>query len=248
MGLLAQSILNDLPGYELYAALGSSSAREEMLGADILIDVTTPAVSPGLVEFAIARGIRVLVGTSGWSAERLAALESQVAARPEAGVIVIPNFSIGSVVGTALAAIAGQYFDSIEIVEAHHAGKIDSPSGTAVRTAEMITAARGDRGPVEASYTDQLARGQQVASIPVHSLRLAGVLAKQEVILGGQGEVLTITHDTISPTAYDAGMRAALHATRTASGLTVGLDRVLGLSVGPQPSAPERRVAGATDE
>ncbi|MFC4223218.1 4-hydroxy-tetrahydrodipicolinate reductase [Lysinibacter cavernae] len=239
MGRLARSIVNELDGFAIHAELGSQTPLSDMLGADVVIDVTTPAVSPAVVSFAVENGINVLVGTSGWSADRLAQLRTQLVTQPNVGIVVIPNFSIGSVLGTALSTIAGQFFDSIEIIEAHHAGKIDSPSGTAVRTAELIAAARGDRGPVEAPFADQIARGEQVASIPIHSLRMAGVLAKQEVILGGTGEVLTITHDTISPEAYSTGMRAALKAVTTATGLTVGLDQVLGLDFSKVRATPD---------
>jgi 4-hydroxy-tetrahydrodipicolinate reductase len=124
--------------------------------------------------------------------------------------------------------MAAPYFDAIEVIEAHHPGKVDSPSGTAVRTAELMAEARGGR-PVEAPFAEQPARGQLVAGIPVHSLRLAGVIAKQEVRFGGAGEVLTVTHDTHSNESYRAGIRAALDAAVTAEGLTVGLDRVLGI-------------------
>jgi 4-hydroxy-tetrahydrodipicolinate reductase len=154
-----------------------------------------------------------------------------VAQHPDAGVVVIPNFALGSVVATHLAAIAARYFESIEIVEAHHAAKVDSPSGTAVRTAELIGHARADLGPVVAPHTDQRARGQQVASVPIHSLRLQGVVARQEVHLGGTGEVVTITHDTLSPSAYEAGILLGLRAAAQTSGLVVGLDSLLGLTL-----------------
>jgi len=148
---------------------------------------------------------------------------------PDRGVIVVPNFSLGSALGTAFAAAAAKYFDSIEIVEAHAATKIDSPSGTAVRTAELMARAREERGPVAAQHTDQRARGQQVAGIPVHSLRLEGIVAKQSVVLGGAGETLTITHDTTDSRAYAAGILRAIRSAPQARGLTVGLDRLLGL-------------------
>ena len=136
---------------------------------------------------------------------------------------------------------AATWYESIEIVEAHHAGKADSPSGTAVATAERIAAARADLGPVAAPHTDQRARGQQVASVPIHSLRRPGVIARQETILAGAGESLTIVHDTIEPAlAYGPGIRLALAAARHASGVIVGLDSFIdiGLRV---PGAREGR-------
>ena len=229
LGRLVCEVVEQHSGFELVARLRSTSDPSEGADADILIDVSRPDASPAIVDRALARGQQVIIGTSGWSADLLEALASKLARTPERGVIVVPNFSLGSVLGTALARIAAPYFDAVEVVEAHHPGKIDSPSGTAVRTAELMAAARRGR-PVEAPFAEQPARGELVAGIPVHSLRLAGVVAKQEVRFGGPGEVLTVTHDTHSNEAYRAGVRAALEAVVDARGLTVGLDSLLGLS------------------
>lgn len=230
MGRLFTRLIDEAPGFEVTARLGSSSALEEMDGADIVVDVTAPAVSQKVVSHAIRSGANVLVGTSGWSRERLAGLRTELADL-DSGVIVIPNFSLGSVLGTTLATIAGRFFDSIEIVEAHRATKIDSPSGTAVRTAEVIGEARTGLGPVEAPHTDQRARGQQVSSIPIHSLRLNGIVARQEVLFGGTGETLSITHNTIDSSSYEQGILLALEAARTAKGLTVGLENLMDLGI-----------------
>jgi 4-hydroxy-tetrahydrodipicolinate reductase len=194
------------------------------------VDLTVPQVSPGIVDFAVRNKINVLVGTSGWSGDRITLLTHTLREFPEAGVIIIPNFSLGSVLATSFAVLAAKHFDSIEIVEAHHAAKVDSPSGTAVRTAELIGKARGERGPVLAPHADQRARGQQVASVPIHSLRLQGVLAQQDVILAGDGETLTISHETLSPASYEAGIMLALRAIVNARGLIVGLDSLIDLS------------------
>ena len=132
---------------------------------------------------------------------------------------------------SSFAAMAARFFDSIEIIEAHHASKVDSPSGTAVRTAELMATARGRSGPVLAPHVDQRARGQQVSSIPIHSLRMQGVVAKQDVIFGGNGEVLTISHETLAPTAYEAGILLALRAARSARGVIVGLDKLIDLGL-----------------
>lgn len=201
-----------------------------MNDADLVVDVTVPAISPAVVEHAVANGLKVLVGTSGWSAERIVTLERLVADTADAGVVIVPNFSLGSVLASSFAARAARFFESIEIVEAHHASKLDSPSGTAVRTAELMSEARGELGPVAAPHVDQRARGQQVASIPIHSLRLQGVVAKQDVIFGGTGEVLTISHETLSPSSYEAGIVLALRATPGALGVTVGLDKLIDLT------------------
>jgi len=232
MGRLVCDLVEKEPGYEVVARLNSASELSEMLGADITIDLTMPSVSQGVVDFALDNGIRVLVGTSGWSQARIDALGHKLKGRSDVGVVIIPNFSLGSVLGTAFAALAARFFDSVEIVEAHQAAKVDSPSGTAVRTAELMAAARAGLGPVAAPYIDQRARGQQVATVPVHSLRLAGVLARQDVIFGGAGETLTITHNTLSADAYERGILVALAATRDCVGVTVGLDRLIDLGLG----------------
>lgn len=232
LGSLICEVVEAHPDFELVARLNSASEPEEGAEADIVIDVTRPDVSPAIVERALARGQKVIVGTSGYSAQQLQALAQQIQQRPGAGVIVVPNFSLGSVLGTALARIAAPFFDAIEIVEAHHPNKIDSPSGTAVRTAELMAEARGER-PVDAPFAEQPARGEVIAGIPVHSLRLTGVVAKQEVRFGGPGEVLTVTHDTHSNEAYRAGIVVALQAIMAAEGLTVGLDQLLGIAATP---------------
>lgn len=230
LGSIVCEVVEGHPDFELVARLTSRSDPDSGAMADILIDVSHPDASPAIVERALAHGQNVLVGTSGWSEDRLEMLRERLESTPTQGVIVVPNFSLGSVVGTALARTAAQFFDSIEVIEAHHPGKVDSPSGTAVRTAEEMAEARRGR-PVDAPFAEQSARGDLVAGIPVHSLRLAGVVAKQEVRFGGAGEVLTITHDTHSSEAYRAGVNAALVAICTSVGLTVGLERVLGITV-----------------
>ena len=148
MGRLAIELIEASDDLELHAALDSRSSLDEMLGADVALDVTHPAASAGIVEFATGAGIPIVVGTSGWSSERISEIAQFMRGHEDAGaVLFIPNFSIGSVLGTAFATLAARYFDSIEIVEAHHAGKVDSPSGTAVRTAELIGDARAGSAP-----------------------------------------------------------------------------------------------------
>ena len=231
LGSLVCEVIEAHPAFELGAQLSSASGPEAGADAAILFDVSRPDASPGIVERAVRRGQRVIVGTSGWSAERLGDLERVMGETPGSSVIVVPNFSLGSVLGTVLAQVAAPYFDSVEIVEAHHAAKVDSPSGTAVRTAELVAAAREAGGGVdiEAPFAEQRARGELIAGVPVHSLRLQGVIARQEVRFGGAGEVLTITHDTHSQDSYRAGIRAALEAVGDSTGLVVGLDRILGI-------------------
>ncbi|TBN56450.1 4-hydroxy-tetrahydrodipicolinate reductase [Glaciihabitans arcticus] len=227
MGQLATRLIEASEDFELVASLGSQDELTGMLGADLVVDLTLPAVSQSIVEFAVANGLNVLVGTSGWSHDRITALERTITDKLDVGVIIVPNFSIGSVLATSFAALAARFYESIEIIEAHASTKVDSPSGTAVRTAELIGDARLDLGPVRAPHADQRARGQQVSSVPIHSLRMQGIVAKQDVIFGGTGETLTLSHETLSPTAYEAGIMLALRATRTARGVTVGLDKLL---------------------
>jgi 4-hydroxy-tetrahydrodipicolinate reductase len=240
LGSVAVRLIEAADDLELVAALDSRSALDAMLGADVLVDMTLPQVSPGIVAFAVDHGLKVLVGTSGWSADRILDLERRVAEHEGSGAVVIPNFSLGSALGTAFATVAARFFDSIEIIETHGAGKVDSPSGTAVRTAELIGAARRERGPVVAPHTDQRARGQQVASVPIHSLRMRGVVAEQQVIFGGAGETLTIRHDTVGSEAYEAGILLALRATATTTGVVVGLDKLIDLGIAEPDGEPPR--------
>lgn len=225
MGGLIRRIIDETEGLELHAALSSGSDLDELRGADALIDVTNYDASVRAVDAALEHGLDVVVGTSGWDAARLAELEARIPAGR--GVLVVPNFSVGSVVATRLAEIAGRFFDSIEILETHHEAKVDSPSGTAVRTAERIAAARG--AALAPPNAQQPARGQTVEGIPVHSLRLRGVVADQQVVLGGTGESLNIRHETYSQDAYVEGIRLALRAVTGLEGLEVGLDGLLGL-------------------
>ncbi len=231
LGGIIHDVVEAEPGFEVAAILSSSSALSELDGADLVVDASTPAVSIDVIRAAVERGINVLVGTSGWSAERIALVRPLVDASGT-GVVFIPNFSIASVLGSALAAVAAPFFPSIEIVEAHRESKVDSPSGTAVRTAELIALARASVGPVESPHVDQRARGQQVASIPIHSLRRPGVVARQETILAGAGESLTLIHDTIEPAlAYGPGIRLALRAARDARGVSIGLDTLIDIGI-----------------
>jgi len=228
MGTLASRLIDASEDFEVSARLSSGDSFDALGEAELVLDFTVPAVSPEVVDAALTRGLSVLVGTSGWTAERIASVGKRLAALPELAVVIVPNFSLGSALATRFAALAAPYFDSIEIVEAHHPGKVDSPSGTAIRTAELIGAARTG-GPVEAPHADQRARGQQVASVPIHSIRLDGVLAQQDVLFGGVGETLSIRHLTMSDASYEAGIMLGLRAARDARGLIVGLDALLDL-------------------
>lgn len=224
MGKMILELVEAAQDMTLHSALDSKSELSAAIGADVIVDVTRYEVSKLIVAHAIANGQKVLVGTSGWSANAL----QQLKVGPAAAVVVVPNFSIGSMLGSKFAAEAAKFYDSIEIVEAHHAGKIDSPSGTAVRTAEMIAEVRAGKS-ILLPGVGQEARGQVVAGVPIHSLRLEGVSARQSVLLGGDSEVLSISHEVTSIRSYVTGLLASIRYTADASGLTVGLQSVLGL-------------------
>lgn len=233
LGEVIVRVVESTPEAELVATLGSADAIEGALAAEVVVDATNPAVSPAIVEFAVGHGRRVLVGSSGWSEERIATLRRLVAEQLGSGAVVVPNFSLGSALGSRFAAIAARYFDAAEIIEAHHADKADSPSGTAVRTAELMLAAREDIGPFADPHPDQRARGQRIGGVPIHSLRLDGIVARQSVVFGGAGETLTIAHDVTSGAAYEAGIRASLlRAASVTDEVIVGLDAVLRLDAG----------------
>jgi 4-hydroxy-tetrahydrodipicolinate reductase len=254
MGRLVAEIAAASDDLEVVRGLASGDDLAQVAEGDVVVDFTLPHVSPKVVRAAVAVKRPVLVGTSGWTGDRVASLRAGLPAGAP-GVLIVPNFSVGSVLATAFAEQAARWFDSIEIVEAHHAAKTDSPSGTAVRTAERMAAARRELGPFAAPHVDQRARGQQVGSIPIHSLRLQGVLATQDVLLGGTGELLTIRHETTAPTAYAQGIRMALDALPRTRGVVVGLEHLLfggrpdAPSVGPviadRPSGQAATVAGA---
>ena len=231
LGRIIHQVIDQLDGFQVRSVLGSTSDLAEIEGADLVVDASTPAVSIDVVRAAIERGINVLVGTSGWSQERIALVRPLVDAAGT-GAVFIPNFSLGSALGSALAAAAAPFFPSAEIIEAHHDRKLDSPRGTAVRTAELMVAAREAQGPFQAPHVDQRARGQQVAGVPVHSLRRPGVIAKQEAILSGPGESLAIVHDTVDPAAaYAPGIRLAVPFARDARGVVVGLENLVDIGI-----------------
>lgn len=226
MGRLVERMAQDRDDWEIVARIHHGVPLETAAGCDLLIDFTVLNRSREVVDFALERHLPVLVGTSGWSR----ALLEELRPKAEAGdqtVVVIPNFSVASALSTRLAEMAAPFLSSAEVVEAHHAGKVDSPSGTAVATAEAIAAAR-DR-PFVPPHPEQRARGLEVEGVPVHSMRLTGIVARQEIVFGGVGELLTITHDTISDESYLAGIERAIVYARTHPGLTVGLGEVLGL-------------------
>lgn len=230
LGSFIAAVIEESSDFELVARLDSRSPLSEMEAADLVIDATTPAVSQRVVQHAVACGKPIVVGTSGWSQEKIAPLRTFAAGHPGAAIAIIPNFSLGSTLVSMFAAQAARFFSSAEIVETHHPAKIDSPSGTAIRTAELMADARGACGPFVSPHVDQRARGQSVGSVPIHSLRVTGVAARQDVIFGAPGETVTLTHDTYSSEAYRAGILLSLRHVSEVSGVTVGLDSFVDLS------------------
>lgn len=226
MGKLALELIDAVQDLSLHAAIDSKSELSAAIGADVIFEVTRLDVSERVVDFAVANGVPILVGTSGWSAAKLELLSAKLSAE-SAAVAIVPNFSVGSMLASAFAAHAAKFYDSIEIVEAHHAGKIDSPSGTAVRTAELIAKSREGKTQPLIPGVGQQARGEVVAGIPIHSLRLHGVSAKQEVLLGGDSELLSVSHEVTSVRAYAQGILLGLRVTAQSTGLIVGLDQVM---------------------
>lgn len=202
-------------------------------GAEAVVDFTHPDVVMGNLDFCIEHGIHAVVGTTGFDDGRLATLRERLGAAPRAGVLVAPNFSIGAILMMRFAALAAPYFESVEVVEMHHPTKADAPSGTARRTAELIATARREAGlgPVPDATSTSLegARGADVAGIRVHGLRIRGMLAHQEVLLGGVGETLTIRHDSLDRASFAPGVLVALRAIADHPGLTVGLEAFLDL-------------------
>lgn len=229
LGRVVADVVAQTPGFEVSAVLGAKSELSELSNADLIIDTSILEVSREVLRYAIENKKHLIIGTSGWSERELAPFRDQIL---DAGisVIVVPNFSLGSVLGSALAAKLAEFYDFVEIVETHRDTKVDAPSGTAVRTAELISDARLERGAVRTGVMGDEARGELVAGVPVHSLRRPGVIAKQEVFFSGPGESLSIVHDTVDPAAaYGPGIRLALQNSSAIPGLVVGLDHFLAL-------------------
>ncbi|MFJ3935372.1 4-hydroxy-tetrahydrodipicolinate reductase [Streptomyces parvus] len=221
---------------ELVAALGRGDKLETLAeaGAQAVVELTTPASVMGNLDFCVRHGIHAVVGTTGWTDERLAQLTTWLDNSPATGVLIAPNFSIGAVLTMKFAEQAARWFESVEVVELHHPNKADAPSGTATRTAQLIAAARAQAGsaPQPDATTTALdgARGADVDGVPVHAIRLRGLLAHQEVLLGGEGETLTIRHDSLHHSSFMPGILLGVRRVVTTPGLTFGLEHFLDLN------------------
>ena len=203
-------------------------------GADVVVEFSVPGSSAANVEHCVERGRHVVVGTTGWTQEALAAVASQLTGKPGVGVLIAPNFAIGAILMMSFAQQAARFYESVEIVELHHPDKVDAPSGTAARTASLIARARREAGlgdvPDATSSDPGGARGARVDGIPVHALRLRGLVAHQEVLLGATGELLTVRHDSFDRVSFMPGVLAGVRQVGDHPGLTVGLEHYLGLA------------------
>lgn len=226
------------PDTELVARIDAGDDIEQLVtsGAEAIVDFTHPDVVMDNLKFCISHGIHAVVGTTGFDESRLEQLRGWLADSPGTGVLIAPNFSIGAILMMQFAEKAAPFFESVEVVELHHPTKADAPSGTARRTAELMAAARAEAGCApapDATMADSTlpgARGADVDGIPVHALRIRGLIAHQEVILGQPGETLTIRHDSMDRTGFNPGVLAGLRAIRDHAGLTVGLEHFLTLA------------------
>ncbi|MDG4808430.1 4-hydroxy-tetrahydrodipicolinate reductase [Micromonospora sp. WMMD1120] len=201
------------------------------VAADVVVDFTTPSVVMDNLEWCIDQGISAVVGTTGFTEQRLEQVRAWLARRPEVGVVIAPNFGIGAVLMMQFAARAARHFESVEIIEQHHPRKLDAPSGTATHTARQIARARAEAGlgPVPDATTDEVpgARGADIDGVRVHAVRATGLVAHQEVLFGGTGETLTIRHDSYDRVSFMPGVLLAVRAVGDRPGLTVGLDALL---------------------
>lgn len=219
---------------ELVAQLDLGDSLDELTAVrcHVVVDFTNPETVMDNIAFCIKNGISAVVGTSGFDAERLESIRLWLSQRNNSRVLIAPNFSVGAVLMMKFAAQAAKYYESIEIIEMHHPLKVDAPSGTAQHTAEKIAQARkGLPAAPDATTSDpHHARGARIAGIPVHSVRLSGLIAHQEVLLGGSGETLTIRHDSMSRESFMPGVLLAIKEIEHHDGLTVGLESFLHLN------------------
>jgi 4-hydroxy-tetrahydrodipicolinate reductase len=220
-------------GLALVAALDMGDSLEQLKSsaAHVVVDFTTPDSVMANLEFLIDNGMNVVVGTTGFDDAKLATVKGWLAQNPSVGVLIAPNFAIGAVLMMEFAAKAAHYFESAEIIELHHPAKVDAPSGTAARTAELMSAARKEAGlgamPDATTTALDGARGALVGGIPVHSVRARGLVAHQEVLFGGLGETLTIRHDSIDRAGFMPGVILGVRKIVNTPGLTHGLDKFM---------------------
>jgi 4-hydroxy-tetrahydrodipicolinate reductase len=234
MGTTVCKTISEAEDTELTAQVDQGDSLESLLGCDVVVDFTHVGVVMDNLRWCVEHNLDVVVGTSGFGDDRLSQVLSWTSDADSSHVLIVPNFSIGAVLMMSFAAQAARFFDSAEVIELHHNRKMDAPSGTALRTAEMISQARAAAGlgtPPDATKQERDgARGTPVDDIRVHSVRLAGLVAHQEVLFGGHGEILTIRHDSLDLSSFMPGVLLAVRNIGTLpSGVTVGIESLLGL-------------------
>lgn len=233
MGATVCAAVDAADDLELVGRFDVGDDLGDLAGADVVVEFSVPDASPANVAHCVGQGVHVVVGTTGWSEDRLATLRRQVGDHPGVGVLVAPNFALGAVLMMSFAATAARFYESVEVVELHHPDKVDAPSGTAARTADLVGAAREDAGlapvPDATTHDPDGARGARVHGIPVHSVRLRGLVAHQEVLLGNPGEMLTLRHDSFDRVSFMPGVLTAVRGVAAHPGVTVGLEHYLGL-------------------
>ncbi len=233
MGSEVVKAVNDASDCDLVAALDQGDALDALVsaGTEVVVDFTTPDVVMANLEFLVKNGIHAVVGTTGFSDERLAQLKTWLATHPKSGILIAPNFAIGAVLMMEFVQKAAKYFESAEIIELHHPNKVDAPSGTAARTAALIADARKEAKlpamPDATTSSLDGARGALVGDVPVHSVRLRGLIAHQEVLFGGLGETLTIRHDSLDRAGFMPGVLLGVRQISSHPGLTVGLEKFM---------------------
>jgi 4-hydroxy-tetrahydrodipicolinate reductase len=233
MGSEVVKAVSEAADCELVAALDQGDSLDVLVsaGVQVVVDFTTPDVVMANLEFLVKNNIHAVVGTTGFSDDRIAQLNTWLAANPQAGILIAPNFAIGAVLMMEFAEKAAKFFESAEIIELHHPNKVDAPSGTAARTAALISDARKKAGlsamPDATTSSLDGARGAIVGDVPVHSVRLRGLIAHQEVLFGGLGETLTIRHDSLDRAGFMPGVLLGIRQISSHPGLTVGLEKFM---------------------
>ena len=217
---------------ELVAAVDRDDSLEELTkaGAEVVVDFTTPAVVMDNLHFYIDNGINAVIGTTGFDDDRIATVSSWLEGKENQGVLIAPNFAISAVLTMVFAKQAARFFESAEVIEMHHPNKLDAPSGTAIHTAEAIAAGREATSEPDATEKSlDGARGADVKGVPVHAIRMTGAVAHETVIFGTQGQSLTIKQDSYDRTSFIPGVLVGVRNIAQHPGLTVGLDKYLGL-------------------
>jgi len=233
MGAETVAAIESASDLTLSSALDLGDSLDQLIktGTEVVIDFTHPYSVMKNLEFAINNGIHVVVGTTGFDDKKLSELKNLLSKNPKVGALIAPNFGLGAVLMMQFSQKAAQYFESVEIIELHHANKVDAPSGTAIRTAELITDARkqSKKGAMpDASKTIiPGARGAKVGDVPIHSVRSHGFVAHQEVIFGDTGETLSIRHDSINRAGFMPGVLIGVRNVAKHPGLTVGLENYM---------------------